>query len=803
MIDLPLITILATCGVGALLAPSLCKGAGAKAAWILAFVPAIALLVLASHTDSILSGHAVTETWPWAKSLGLELALRLDGLGLLFAGLISFIGVLVVIYAGSYLKGHPQLGRFYAALLVFMGAMLGIALSDNILAIFVFWELTSISSYLLIGFDHKRDKARRAATQALLTTAMGGLALLAGMVLIGLATGSWRVSEINPTQIIDHAWYPWIVALVVLGCATKSAQFPFHFWLPNAMEAPAPVSAYLHSSTMVKAGVFLLARMTPILGAADASGQTPALWSATLTIMGAVTAVYAGLRALRERALKPMLAYSTVSSLGMIVLGLGIGSDLAIQGALAFLLAHALYKGSLFMVAGALEYETGEKDTEKLRGLFPISPVLAIAAIVAALSMIGLIATPGFVAKEVLLEGATHTARSMGMSGSAAPILATAALALAAAFSGYVAIATGIRPFFGTRLPTPEEPQRVAFGLYLGPLLLAIVAITLVVKLEWASALVGSASLAVLRHDPHTHLHFFHGVTTELAVSLGAITLGAILYVARHHVRRALESLTGLDRVGPEAAYEGVLSGSLRFATIATQTIQCGRVRVYLLWVLTTVVICVAAAYAHFGVRVLPRIGPVHPVDVLIVVLVLAAAVATAMAHRRLAAIASLGIIGFGLSLLYVVYGAPDLALTQVCVEALSTVLLLLVFRRVPDFRRISLPKARRRDLAIAGLSGIFVAAMVYLAATADHDGTLRDAMAAKSLPEGYGRNVVNVILVDFRGLDTMGEIAVLGVAALGVYTLLRPALRDPALHARRRAAPGTSRAPVTNEVTP
>ena len=782
-----LISILATCAVGAILAPWLCKAAGAKATWPLALVPLLALFVLASHAQSVLSGGVVTETWPWVKALGLELSLRLDGLGLLFAGLISFIGVLVVIYAGTYLKGHPQLGRFFSALLVFMGAMLGIALSDNILAIFVFWELTSVSSFILIGFDHKREKARRAATQALLTTAMGGLALLVGLILLGLATGSWRVSEINTAQIVEHAWYPWIVALVALGCATKSAQFPFHYWLPNAMEAPAPVSAYLHSSTMVKAGVFLFARLTPTLGAADASGNTPIIWSATLTIMGAVTAVYAGLRALRERNLKPMLAYSTVSSLGMIVLGLGIGSKTAIEGALAFLVAHALYKGALFMVAGALEHETGEKDTEKLRGLFGISPVLAIASIIAAISMIGIIATPGFVSKEVLLEGATHATRALGLSGSAGAIAATAALALAAAFGGVVAIATGIRPFFGKRLPTPEEPHTVPFGLFLGPLLLALVAITLVVKLDWTSALVNSAALAALRHDPHTHLHFFHGVTLELGVSVAAITLALILYVARSHVRSALDALAGLDRIGPEAAYQGVLSGSMHLATRATQSTQCGRVRVYLLWILTTSVICVIAAVLHFGVKVGPTLSSIRPIDIVLASIVLIAGLATAMAQRRLATIASLGVMGLGVSLIYVVYGAPDLALTQICVEALSTVLLLLVFRRVPDFRRISSGSAKWRDALIASTFGVLIAALVYFAATTQHDGFLRTEMANRSYPEAHGHNVVNVILVDFRGLDTMGEITVLGAAALGVYTLLRPALRDAAAHARER----------------
>lgn len=797
--DPALISILATCAAGAVLAPSLCKAAGSKAAWLLALVPALCLLVLASHADPVLSGRTVSETWPWLKPLGLELALRLDGLGLLFAALISFIGILVVIYAGAYLKGHPYLGRFFAALMVFMGAMLGISLSDNILAIFVFWELTSISSYMLIGFDHKREKARRAATQALLTTASGGLALLVGLLLLGVAAGSWRVSDINPAQIIGHAWYPWIVALVVLGCATKSAQFPFHFWLPNAMEAPAPVSAYLHSSTMVKAGVFLLARLTPVLGAADATATTPALWASTLTTLGAVTAIYAGIRALRERYLKPMLAYSTVSSLGMIVLGLGLGSPLAIQGALAFLLAHALYKGALFMVAGTLEHETGEKDTERLRGLFSMSPVLAIAAIIAAASMIGLIATPGFVAKEILLEGATHAAHAMGLSGSPARLLSAAALATAAACAGVVAIATGIRPFLGTRPSTPTSSTHhhsVPVGLLLGPLLLAAIAITLLVKLDWASTLVNAASLAVLRKDPHTHLHLFHGFTKELAISLVATTLALILYLTRHHVRRLFDRLAHLERFGPEAAYEAALVNSMKFASSVTQTIQCGRVRVYLLWVLTTSVTCVIATYLHFGADLGPTISSIRPIDVVLASIILFAGLATAMAQRRLATIASLGVMGLGVSLLYVVYGAPDLALTQISVEALTTVLLLLVFRRVPDFRRISNASVKSRDAFIAIVAGLLIAALVYFAATARHDSFLRNEMATRAYPEAHGRNVVNVILVDFRGLDTMGEIVVLAAAAIGVYTLLRPSLRDAAAHARRRIRSANAGAP-------
>ncbi|MGP1310943.1 MAG: proton-conducting transporter transmembrane domain-containing protein, partial [Phycisphaerales bacterium] len=394
----------------AALAPTLHRVLGPARGWsgvLLAVAPAaLAIWMAFTHGPAVLRGEAATESTAWVDGLSVALAARLDGLALLFAMLVLGVGAFVLVYASGYLRGHSQLGRFYATLLAFMASMLGLVLADNIVLLFIFWELTSITSYLLIGFDHEREKARKAALQALLVTGLGGMAMMAGLILLGVGSGTWSVSEIlagDASWMVGHAWTPWIVGLILLGAFTKSAAFPFHFWLPGAMEAPTPVSAYLHSSTMVKAGVYLVARMTPAF-------EGLAMWSDALMLFGGFTTAFAAYLASRETYYKRILAYTTVSSLGAMLMLLGMGEEGAVA-AMVYLLAHAMFKGALFLVAGSVDHGAHVKDVERAGGLARAMPVTAACAALAAISMAGVPATFGFAGKEVFLKSATHAER--------------------------------------------------------------------------------------------------------------------------------------------------------------------------------------------------------------------------------------------------------------------------------------------------------------------------------------------------------------------------------------------------------
>ena len=442
----------------ALLAPWLVRRSP-RSARILAAWPAILAVVLSIELRSTLSAGSRLIELSWAPSLGLSLSFNLDGLGLLFALLITAIGALVVLYASRYLEGHPQAGRFYASLFAFMGAMLGVALSDNILTLFVFWELTGFTSFLLIGFEHERDDARSAALQALIVTGAGGLALLAAGVLLFDVSGTTSLSAMasSRTSIVAHPFYAAIATLVLLAAFTKSAQVPFHFWLPNAMAAPTPVSAYLHSATMVKAGVYLVARMTPILGATT-------LWTTAVTAVGAATMVVGAYRSVQETDLKRILAYSTVSALGVLTMLLGVGTREAIAAALVYLVAHACYKGALFLVAGAIDHETGTRDITALAGLRRAMPITAVAGGAAALSMAGVPLTLGFVGKDAAYEALLH-----GGAWSAWLLTLTV---LASILLGLAGLLAGVLPFRGT--PTDEEAHEPAWPLWMPPLTLAL-----------------------------------------------------------------------------------------------------------------------------------------------------------------------------------------------------------------------------------------------------------------------------------------------------------------------------------------
>lgn len=739
-------------------APFLARRLGHSAGWILALLPAGLTVYFASLTPLAAANQPATFSHPWATELGLLFSFRADGLALLFALLISGIGTLVVVYAGGYLKGDPNLGRFYAWLLAFMGAMLGVALADNILVLFVFWELTSISSYMLIGYEHERERARVSALQAFLVTGSGGLALLAGLLLLGNAGGTFELSGLLAQGDVLRAGplYLPAVILVLLGAFTKSAQFPFHFWLPNAMEAPTPVSAYLHSATMVKAGVYLLARLGPALNGTD-------LWFYTVGGVGAATMLVGGYLALSQTDLKRLLAYSTVSALGMLTLLIGLGSEYALEAAVVLLLAHGLYKGALFLVAGALDHETGTRDVTQLGGLFPKMKLTAIAGGIASLSMAGLPPLFGFISKELTYEAALEFG----------PWL-TAFVVAGGLFFVFVAGVVGVGPFWGKPKQTPRSAHEAPFSLWLGPLILSGLSLLIgVFPNSVSGSLVSPAVSAALGESVKVKLALWHGMNTAFLLSLLTIASGVGLFAIRSPLRAGLSRLSW--RWGPAFLYDRSLDGLNALARGQTRFLQSGYLRFYLF-----TIVFVGTGLAGF--TLFTRGGFHWPLDLLdvrfyealLAVLILCGAFFATISKSRLGAVASLGVAGYGVALIYLLFGAPDLAMTQFLIESLTVILFVLAFYHLPHFAQISSPRSRFRDVLIALLAGGLMTTLVLSAVGVQLYPRISSYFVENSLSLAHGRNVVNVILVDFRGIDTMGEITVLGIAAIGVYALLK-----------------------------
>lgn len=762
-----LLTVIAAFAA-ATVAPAVHRAVGRKSSVLLAAVPAA--LALYFFTQSVVD-YPLVERRAWAPSMGLELSFMLDGLSRLFALLITGIGALILVYAGPYMGRHRFAGRLLALLLMFLGSMLGLVLAENILTLYVFWELTSISSYLLIGFDHDRLSARTAALQALLVTTLGGLAMLAGLVLLGQAAGGYDLTTILSSAAVVQAdpTYPAAIALILIGAFTKSAQFPFHFWLPAAMEAPTPVSAYLHSSTMVKAGVYLLARLAPVLGGTD-------LWFWSVTTVGAVTMVVGAAFALAQVEFKRILAYSTVSALGLIVLFIGLGTEEAATAAVTFLLAHALYKGALFLVAGIVTHETGEKSVDKVGGLSKKMPITAAAALVAALSMAGLPPFIGFISKELAIESALH-ARTAGWVFGGLTVFAGALL-----FG--VAGAFGVAPFYSGRL-TPSKAHEGPAGLWIGPVLLAALgAVTGLLPGLTSAPLVQGASAAILGIPTTSHdvsLALWHGFTPTLMLGLSSMAIGALLYAGRERYRAVIGAWP--DHLSGSTAYQWIFEALQRLAHWQTGIVQDGYLRHYLLITLGTTILLVGGTLVANGLPGADGWADLRVHEALLVGVVGLGAVATVRSTSRLGAVAALGVVGFGVALIFAQFGAPDLAMTQFAIETLSVILLVFALYHMPPRLAGLRRKARWNDAAVAIGGGVLMTLLVLLALDVQIAPTIGDFYMTHSYPDAHGHNVVNVILVDFRGVDTMGEISVLGIAATGVYALLR-------LRPRRREDP-------------
>lgn len=746
-----------------LAAPSLHRLTRSLTGWIIALLPLGLFIYFSTFIPLVASGQSFTVSYPWVPNLGIHLSLALDGLSLLFALLICGIGALVTIYAAGYLEGHEQLGRFYAYLSLFMASMLGVVLANNLLLLFLFWELTSISSYLLIGFEHEREEARAAALQALLVTGGGGLALLVGFVLLAQAGGNPELSVLatQGDMLRAHPLYLPILLLILAGAFTKSAQAPFHFWLPGAMEAPTPVSAYLHSATMVKAGIYLLARLSQVLGGTEA-------WLYWVAGVGLVTTLVGAYLALNHSNLKRILAYSTISSLGTMTLLIGIGVSGAIQAAMVFLLAHALYKGALFMIAGTLYHETGTQDVDEMGGLRGKMPVLMVVTFLAAVSLAGFGPVLSFIGKELIFETLLETPR-FGF------VLSLAAV-LSAAVSAAIALILVIRPFFGPLKPTPHAPHEPPLRLWLGPAILALLGLVLgLFPASIAETVISPAATAVLGKPQAVKLSLWHGLNPALGLSAVSILLGLSLYLAWAGWRRGASWVAGRLPWGFARGYEALLSGLIGFAGRVTATLQTGRLHDYLMIVAATTVGLVGFTLLVKGTRIqTPIWSELRFYEAFLSILILMAALVVVRSNSRLLAVAALGVVGFGVSLIFILFGAPDLAMTQILIETVTVILLVLILYHLPKFAQLSSPVARWRDAVIALVAGGLMTTLVLIANSAEHFPPISTFFNENSVSLAHGRNIVNVILVDFRGLDTLGEITVLSLAGIGVYALLK-----------------------------
>ncbi len=734
-------------------------------AWLAALVPLAIGIAFATTLPDIAAGNTLRWSAPWIPQLNIEASFFLDSLSLLFALLITGVGTLVLLYSAGYMRGTPYFGRFTLYLLVFMLSMLGLVLSDNLILLFVFWELTTITSYLLIGYDHENATARRSARQGLLVTGAGGLAMLAGFVVLGEIVDSYELSELRifADAIRGHELYPVVLTLILCGAFTKSAQFPFHFWLPNAMAAPTPVSAFLHSATMVKAGVYLLARLHPTLG-------DTRTWMIVLTLFGGFTAIYASVLAIRQHDLKQMLAYTTVMALGTSIMFLGATAGIGIIAAVTFIFVHALYKAGLFLVVGILEHETGTRDVRRLGGLARAMPLTAAAATLSALSMAGLPPFIGFVGKELLYKGA--------LAWSLEPAVAIAAIFLAKILMVTVALVFIVDAFLGPQVATPKRPHEAPFSMWFGPLFLGLVALLggLVPDLFGRTLLVPAAG-AIMGFVPEYQLALWHGINIPLAMSLLTFLLGYTVYALRTPVYAFLDRMSQRWRLSGDIAYDHMMGWLASVAVRQTAILQHGVHRGYLLVTFATLALALVGTLSIKSGVSWPSGWPVLSyTEWVLAGLIVAAAVGILVAESRLLAICALGVIGTAVALIFLIYGAPDTALTQLIVEALTVVIIALVLLRLPGFQQTRAVRrdTRLRDGVVALAVGGSVGMTVLTIATVPTDLSITHYFERMAVPEAFGRNIVNVILVDFRALDTFGEITVIAIAGLAAYALIR-----------------------------
>ena len=782
---------------GSLLAALMPTHARTAAAGWAALVSLAALVWVALLFPTLQTGQVLHEEYRWIPSAGINFSVRMDGFAWMFAMLVTGIGLLVALYARYYMSKNDPVPRFFSFFLAFMGAMLGVVLSGNVVQLVFFWELTSLFSFMLIGYWYHRKDARRGARMALTVTGAGGLAMLAGMLMLGHIAGSYQLDVILGAgeRIRAHPLYTPMLVLVLLGAFTKSAQFPFHFWLPRAMAAPTPVSAYLHSATMVKAGVFLLARLWPAL-----SGTEQWFW--LVGGAGVVTLVLGAYFAMFQNDLKGLLAYSTISHLGLITLLLGLNRDLAAVAAVFHIMNHATFKASLFMAAGIIDHETGTRDMRRLSGLWKAMPITGTLAFVASAAMAGVPLMNGFLSKEMFF------AETVDLSST--PLL-DYGLPVAATVAGIFAVVYSLRFSVGVFLGPPArhlplEPHEPVRWMRVPIEILVLLCIVVGIFPQWSigPALDVAARPVVGGAMPPFSLAIWHGFNKPLVMSLIALGGGIALYLLlRRGVVAGRFKHAPLLGLNGQRLFESTLYGLDRASRWALAVLSTYRLQPQmLLMVLAAIVFASVALWAggiSWGDR--PRVpGNLEFALLWVLGCVAALAAANQAKFHRLAALILLGAVGLAVSLTFLWFSAPDLALTQLTVEVVTTVLFLLGLRWLPKRRPeeaehlgLRVRARRARDFVVSLVAGGGMAVLAYAMMTRPAPQSISPFFIDRSLPEGGGTNVVNVMLVDFRAFDTMGEITVLGIVGLTVYALLRrfrPPREMAALPPQQRAVP-------------
>ena len=767
----------------AMLVPLLSKVVGKKIGWVVSLLPLTLFVWFAMQLPKIMNGEAVTVFYEWIPSMGINFSLYLDGLNLLFGFLIAGIGFLVVIYSIFYLCAKENLVNFYVFILLFMGAMLGVVTSNNLVLMYLFWELTSFSSFLLIGFWYYKERSRYGAQKSMLITVMGGFSMLAGIILLWVTTGTFEIRGAegiiaNSALIKESALYIPIALLILFGAFTKSAQVPFHIWLPDAMEAPTPISAYLHSATMVKAGIFLIALMTPALGGTE-------FWMLTVSGIGITTLLLGSYLALRQKDLKAILAFSTVSQLGLVIALIGYGTPAAILAGIFHLFNHSAFKGSLFMMVGIVDHETGTRDISKLRGLAKVMPVTAAIAGIGTLAMAGLPPFNGFLSKDMFFKASLDVVNTsfafMYPYGWVFPVVAV----IASTFTFIYSLTIFLKVFFGGELTTetPKVPHEAPFGLLAPAVVLAGITVTVGLFPNLVSqAILEPAVLAVSGVQYNVSIYHWHGIGPGLWIKVFIIAAGLFLYWHLDTLRAVIARVpNAINAISSNRFYDWALPATLSGALKVTNAHMTGRLRDYNLFVMLYVVLVVGGTiFFKDALRInIDSFSPVAAYEVILGIVLAGATIGVVFAKGRLAATVSLGVAGFMVAFFFALFRAPDLVLTQLIIETVTLALLLMAFSRLPKYLDESSTPATTK--ITNGVVAISVGVMAALLTMIGHSSRFYESIAYYFIENSYefggGTNAVNVVLVDFRGLDTLGEAVVLGIAGLGVYAMIKLAL--------------------------
>ncbi|WP_088809824.1 MULTISPECIES: Na+/H+ antiporter subunit A [Listeria] len=760
--------------------------------WLVLPVPIVLFIYFLTFIPETMQG-ATTETFAWIPEYGINFTVVVDGLSLLFALLITGIGSLVVFYSIYYLgKNKERLNNFYAFLMIFMTAMLGVVLSDNLIVLYLFWELTSISSFLLIGYWYHRERSRYGARKSMMITVFGGLMMLGGFLMLHIMTDSFSIREILAASeaISQNALFIPAMILILLGAFTKSAQVPFHIWLPDAMEAPTPVSAYLHSATMVKAGIYIVARFTPLFAVSS-------VWFWTVTIVGSITLLWGSINATKKNDLKAILAYSTISQLGLIMTLLGVGaaslhfdnlSDdiyvLAVVAAVFHLFNHATFKGSLFMMTGIIDHETGTRDIRRLGGLMRIMPITATIAFIGTFAMAGLPPFNGFLSKEMFLESLVNLTHLNLWNADTWGIFILISAWIASVFTFTYSMIIFFKTFTGKQKPylLPKKPHEAPFGLLLPPSILAslVLLIGLFPNLIAAPILEPAVKSIVpslaTNDDFHIHIGLWHGITPALLMTIGIIIVGTLVYKTHRYWKPFITTrVPKMLRIGK--SYDRGMSYLEQGSYRMTMTIMTGWLRTYLNYMLFAFIVLVLGSLILTGSLNFnfDNLTAITLVDYVLAAVILVTLVGTVFSKSRITSIILLGAMGYTISIFFVIARAPDLALTQLVIETISVVLYLLVFYHLPQFSNI---EEKPRFFSVKTFLSIGVGITITLVALSAYDTTFYDSISQYYIDNTYkeaaGKNIVNVILVDFRGFDTLFETTVLAIASIGIFQMIK-----------------------------